>query len=113
MNRKVAERHEWQEALERVDAFAKTHRGKRIYGWRKEAIERSFAEAKENHGLRYACMLGIRNMREPCFLTAAVQNIKRRVASLLHILIYILPLRLCVYAGVCRRSGPALQQTFL
>ena len=81
MNRKVAERHEWREALERVDAFAKTHRGKRIYGWRKEAIERSFAEAKENHGLRCARMLGIRNMREQCFLTAAVQNIKRLVAS--------------------------------
>ena len=47
----------------------------------KETIERSFAEAKENHGLRYARMLGIRNMREQCFLTAAVQNIKRLVAS--------------------------------
>ena len=64
MNRKVVERHVWQDALERVDAFTKTHRGKRIYGWRKETIERSFAEAKENHGLRYARMLGIRNMRE-------------------------------------------------
>ena len=81
MNRKVVERHVWQDALERVDAFTKTHRGKRIYGWRKETIERSFAEAKENHGLRYARMLGIRNMREQCFLTAAVQNIKRLVAS--------------------------------
>jgi len=91
MNRKVVERHVWQEALERVDAFTKTHRGKRIYGWRKETIERSFAEAKENHGLRYARMLGIRNMREQCFLTAAVQNIKRLVASLLHALIYLTP----------------------
>ena len=100
MNRKVAERHEWQEALERVDAFAKTHRGKRIYGWRKEAIERSFAEAKENHGLRYARMLGIRNMREPCFLTAAVQNIKRRVASLLHTLIYLTPAFVCECRGL-------------
>ena len=81
MSRKVVERHVWQDALERVDAFTKTHRGKRIYGWRKETIERSFAEAKENHGLRYARMLGIRNMREQCFLTAAVQNIKRLVAS--------------------------------
>ena len=81
MSRKVVERHVWQGSLERVDAFTKTHRGKRIYGWRKETIERSFAEAKENHGLRYARMLGIRNMREQCFLTAAVQNIKRLVAS--------------------------------
>ena len=79
----------WQDALERVDVFTKTHRGKRIYGWRKETIERSFAEAKENHGLRYARMLGIRNMREQCFLTAAVQNIKRLVASFYLSLIHI------------------------
>ena len=44
---------------------------------RKETIERSFAEAKENHGLRTARMLGIQNMREQSFLTAAVQNMKR------------------------------------
>ena len=34
-----------------------------------------------NHGLRFARMLGIRNMREQCFLTAAIQNIKRMVSS--------------------------------
>ena len=33
-------------------------------------------------------MLGIKNMREQCFLTAAVQNIKRLVASLLFALSY-------------------------
>ena len=54
----------WQGALDRVVAFTKTQRGKRIYGRRKETIERSFAEAKENHGLRYARMLGIANMRD-------------------------------------------------
>ncbi|HWR22492.1 MAG TPA: transposase, partial [Feifaniaceae bacterium] len=43
----------------------------------KETIERSFADAKELHGLRYARMRGIRNMREQSFLTAAVQNIKK------------------------------------
>ena len=52
------------------------------YSWRKQTIERSFAEAKENHGLRYARMLGIQNMREQCFLTAAVQNMKRLVKAL-------------------------------
>ena len=81
MSQKVVERHVWQGSLERVDAFAKTHRGKRIYSWRKETIERSFAEAKENRGLLYARMLRVRNMREQCFLTAASQNIKRLAAS--------------------------------
>ena len=94
MSRKVVERHVWQGALDRVIAFTKTHRGKRIYGWRKETIERSFAEAKENHGLRYARMLGIANMREQCFLTAAVQNIKRLVASLRRVYLYIIP---CIF----------------
>ncbi len=47
----------------------------------KGTVERSFAKAKENHGLRYTRMLGIRNMREQSLLIAAVQNIKRLVAS--------------------------------
>ncbi len=81
MTRRMVERHVWQDCLDAVDAFTKTHNGKRIYSWRKQTIERSFAEAKENHGLRYARMLGIRNMREQAFLTAAVQNIKRIVLS--------------------------------
>lgn len=75
--RRLVTRHVWQDALDDVAWFTKTLNGQRIYSWRKETIERSFAEAKENHGLRFARMLGIQNMREQCFLTAAVQNIKR------------------------------------
>ena len=74
-------RHVWQDALEQADAFGKTSSGKRIYARRKETIERSFAEAKENHGLRFARMLGLANMREQSFLTAAVQNMKRLVKA--------------------------------
>ena len=81
MTRRMVERHVWQDALDDVVAFTKSDKGKRIYNWRKETIERSFAEAKVNHGLRYARMPGIQNMREQSFLTAAVQNIKRLVAS--------------------------------
>lgn len=75
--RRLVTRHVWQDALEQADAFTKTIAGKSIYKWRKETIERSFAEAKELHGLRFARMLGIRNMYEQSFLTAAVQNMKR------------------------------------
>ena len=82
MTRRMVERHVWQDALDEVIAFTKTQNGRRIYNWRKQTIERSFAEAKVNHGLRYARMLGMQNMREQCFLTAVVQNIKRLVASL-------------------------------
>jgi hypothetical protein len=77
----MVERHVWQDDLDDITAFTKTLNGKRLYNWRKETIERSFAEAKENHGLRYARMLGIQNMREQCFLTAAVQNIKRLIKA--------------------------------
>ena len=77
MTRRVVTRHVWQDDLEQADAFTKSYKGKRIYAWRKQTIERSFAEAKELHGLRFARMLGIRNMYEQSFLTAAVQNMKR------------------------------------
>ena len=83
-------RHVWQDALEQADAFGKTSSGKRIYAWRKETIERSFAEAKELHGLRYARMLGRRNMYEQSFLTAAVQNMKR-IARAFRSLFSVLP----------------------
>ena len=79
--RRLVTRHVWQDALEEVTWFTKTANGRRIYSWRKQTIERSFAEAKENHGLRFARMLGIKNMREQCFLTAAAQNIKRLVMA--------------------------------
>ena len=59
-------------SLEQAGMFRKTARGKRIDAWCKETIERSFAEAKEPHGLRYARMLGIRNMDERSFLNGAV-----------------------------------------
>ena len=81
MTRRMVERHVWQDALDDVIAFTKSSIGSRIYAWRKETIERSFAEAKVNHGLRYARMLGIKNMREQCFLTAAVQNMKRLIKA--------------------------------
>ena len=77
MTRRLVTRHVWQDDLEQADTFTKTLNGKRIYAWRKQTIERSFAEAKELHGLRYARMLGIRNMYEQSFLTDAVQNMKR------------------------------------
>ena len=89
-SRRQVTRHVWQDALEQADAFTKTSSGKRIYAWRKETIERSFAEAKELHGLRHARMLGIRNMYEQSFLSAAVQNMKR-IARAFRFLFYALP----------------------
>ncbi len=50
---------------------------KSIYKRRKEKIERSFADSKELHGLRYCRMRGIKKVSEQCLLTAAVQNMKK------------------------------------
>ena len=89
MTRRLVTRHVWQDDLEQADTFTKTLNGKRIYAWRKQTIERSFAEAKELHGLRYARMLGIRNMYEQSFLTAAVQNMKRIAKALASCLLFL------------------------
>lgn len=70
-------RHVWEEYKEEVFTFAKTDKGKSIYKRRKEKIERSFADSKELHGLRYCRMRGITKVSEQCLLTAAVQNMKK------------------------------------
>ena len=116
MTRRMVERHVWQDALDDVIAFTKSEQGRRIYSWRKETIERSFAEAKVNHGLRYARMLGIRNMREQSFLTAAVQNIKRLVASSFSLLLRLiarLPLLETGFVSGLSGCGDAVPTTAL
>jgi transposase len=70
-------RHVWEEYKEKDAAFLRTDKGKRIYKRRKETIERSFADSKNLHGLRYARYRGLENVREQCLLTAAVQNMKK------------------------------------
>ncbi|WP_181313609.1 transposase, partial [Planomicrobium soli] len=44
---------------------------------RSQTIERSFADAKELHGFRYARRRGRSSVQEQAFLTAATQNIKK------------------------------------
>ena len=65
-----------------VYIFTHTDEGKEIYAKRKEKIERSFAESKELHGLRYCRMRGNEKVSEQCLLTAAVQHMKK-IANIL------------------------------
>lgn len=74
---KVVVRHVWERDKERVDARRNTYWGKKIYARRKETVERSFADAKQLHGHRYARMRGLRKVAEQCLLAAAAQNIKK------------------------------------
>lgn len=70
-------RHVWEEFKESVTRFLRSDKGDFIYKRRKETIERSFADSKELHGLRYARMRGISKVAEQCLLTAACQNMKK------------------------------------
>lgn len=74
---KMLQRHVWADYKDFFRMYALTDEGKEIYAKRKETIERSFADSKELHGLRYCHMRGIDGVREQCLLTAAVQNMKK------------------------------------
>ena len=75
-------RHVWENYRDEVYVFTHTDEGKEIYAKRKEKIERSFAESKELHGLRYCRTCGNERVSEQCLLTAAVQNMKK-IANIL------------------------------
>ena len=75
-------RHVWAVARERTDAHRLTPWGKRIYKRRKETVERSFADAKQLHGHRYARFRGLVAVACQCLLAAAAQNIKKIALAL-------------------------------
>ncbi|MRN44814.1 MULTISPECIES: transposase, partial [unclassified Brucella] len=75
-------RHVWADARERTDAHRLTPWGKAIYKRRKETVERSFADAKQLHGHRYARFRGLIKVRWQCLLAAAAQNIKKIAMAL-------------------------------
>lgn len=87
---KIITRHVWQAARDRVDGHRLEPEGKRIYERRKETVERSFADAKQLHGHRYARMRGLNNVIEQCLLAATAQNIKK-IALLLSRMTPLLP----------------------
>ena len=70
-------RHLWEEYKEITRQYKRTKEGKQLYRLRCSSIERSFADAKELHGYRYARFRGVRSVQEQAFLTATCQNIKK------------------------------------
>jgi len=75
-------RHVWADTRERTDAHRLTPWGKRIYKRRKETVERSFADARQLHGHRYARFRGLLAVSCQCLLAAAAQNIKKIALAL-------------------------------
>ena len=76
-HQKLITRHVWQGFKEQIDANRLTDLGKRLYAPRKETVERSFADAKELHGHRYARFRGLSKVQAQCLLSAACQNMKK------------------------------------
>ena len=76
-HQKLITRHVWQDFKEQIDAHRLTDLGKRLYAPRKETVERSFADAKELHGHRYARFRGRAKVQAQCLLSAACQNMKK------------------------------------
>ncbi|EMF7363584.1 transposase, partial [Vibrio vulnificus] len=63
--------------VERANQMRLSSYGKKTYRRRSETVERSFADAKQHHGHRYARFRGLANVQMQCWLAAAAQNIKK------------------------------------
>lgn len=74
---KILTRHVWEDSKERINQHRLTDKGKALYARRKETVERSFADAKQLHGHRYARFRGRSKVQAQCLLSAAAQNMKK------------------------------------
>lgn len=62
-----------------------SEQGKAMYKLRKEKIERSFADSKNNHGYRYAMYRGIEKNQNYTWLICAAQNMKNIAKKLTNV----------------------------
>lgn len=74
---KIITRHIREDAKERANALRLTKWGKKVYARRKEMVERSFADAKQHHGHRYARLRGLMKVQMQYLQAATAQNIKK------------------------------------
>lgn len=73
---KVMRRHIHEEWNELFRENRLSNKGKELYQRRKEHVERSFADSKQNHGYRYAMYKGVRKNQNYTWLICAAQNMK-------------------------------------
>jgi IS5 family transposase len=74
---KTITRHVWEASKEEANRLRLTKWGKKVYARRKETVERSFADAKQHHGHRYARFRGLSKVQMQCLLAATAQNMKK------------------------------------
>lgn len=74
---KVLQRHVWEDDKNLVYTYNKTENGQNLLQRRRETVERSFADGKELHGLRYARFRGRDKVERQSLLSATAQNLKK------------------------------------
>ena len=79
---RIIRRHIKEELNEIARERRLSERGKELYKLRKEKIERSFADSKQNHGFRYAMYKGIEKNQNYTWLICAAQNMKNIVTKI-------------------------------
>jgi len=73
---KIVRRHIHEEWNEIFHQNRISEEGKELYKKRKEHVERSFADSKQNHGYRYAMYRGLKKNQNYTWLICAAQNMK-------------------------------------
>lgn len=81
-HRKIVERHVWEHYAEQIKLNRDSELGQYMKTRRSETIERSFADAKQLHGYRYAKFRGLEKVETQALMTAIAQNIKKMVMLL-------------------------------
>lgn len=76
-NTKQFRRHIWQELRDENRELRISKEGKQLYKERSKTIERSFADAKMNHGLRWTLYCGQKKNQNYNWLLCGVQNLKK------------------------------------
>jgi len=76
-NQKVVTRHVWEEYKEQMNTNRYTTLWKENYPLRKETIERTFGDCKEQHGLRFTRVRGLLKNEQNATLIFACYNLKK------------------------------------
>lgn len=74
---KVIMRHIWEKDKEEAEHIRHTDKWKKIYPKRKETIERVFADAKENHGMRFTRLKGLQKNQHESLIIFSCHNLKK------------------------------------
>ena len=76
-HQKTVTRHVWADYLDQCERIRHTPEWKEIYPQRKETIERVFAMSKENHGLRYTRLRGLKKNQHQALIIFGCHNLKK------------------------------------